>query len=732
MAVNLSALGGAAAQFNDDNGTPLAGGKLYAYAAGTTTPQTTYTTSTGTTPHTNPIILDAAGRVPGGEIWLVSGLNYKFTLTSSTNTLVATWDNITGINGTGISTDAVNVSYTASGIGAVQTNVQQKLRSYISVTDFGAAGDGITDDTPAFIAAMTAANGRTIDGGGATYRVSAYITDASGAAGFNGTRWAYLYGAFSNMTLTGDNLLFSANATNVTFLNVSVRTFGQNLDWNNVRFFDGFQYAQYWYLDGGVYIRVNDNGQVITPNPATGSAWNNFKHVSGFAAVRINRGMGWVNANNWVGGQFASLKIEDIPTITSTPITKDAHNNVFFCADIGAFGPQVVDGGTSYIAWVDAAAGNPTVDLTVRDCYVDVAANLRGSVRLVGEQHMTAGGSFTNPDTKWTEARLSGHAEFSGPQITGIGQTVAFNLPVWAASTADVKTSLNYISTAPTVQALGTYSLVADATEPTGAAKVHKNTGGLFADVIFNGPATPFTLNILLKTSETSSGYYVSDGAGAAIGTFINKVQLNADWQFWSVYNPNGGQTKFSNTSSVAKTLVWSPSTSITVGRVAEFPAPQIIPAAPALVSTYDPWDNVGASLSQISGRRWGFTKSIPSGSTGFNLLTITVPQNKPGLELSVMAGAAPNVAYDLRSYGRALFGLGTPFAGGANYATQTFAKYITTAAAGGITDIGISRSGLIYTVTVDTSAYAGSPSFLHYVSVIATSPFNTDGIVVA
>ena len=96
MAVNLSPVGGVAAQFFDNNGVILSGGKLYTYAAGTTTPQTTYTSSSGVTAHTNPIILDSAGRVPGGEIWITSAA-YKFVLKTSTDVLIATWDNVSGI-----------------------------------------------------------------------------------------------------------------------------------------------------------------------------------------------------------------------------------------------------------------------------------------------------------------------------------------------------------------------------------------------------------------------------------------------------------------------------------------------------------------------------------------------------------------------------------------------------------------------------------------------------------
>jgi hypothetical protein len=96
--VNLSPLGGAASQFFDNNGVILTGGKIYTYAAGTTTPRATYTSSSGVTPHANPIVLDSAGRVPGGEIWLTDSLVYKFTIETAASVLLGTYDNISGIN----------------------------------------------------------------------------------------------------------------------------------------------------------------------------------------------------------------------------------------------------------------------------------------------------------------------------------------------------------------------------------------------------------------------------------------------------------------------------------------------------------------------------------------------------------------------------------------------------------------------------------------------------------
>lgn len=97
MTVFLSPLAGAGQQFLDNSGNPLTGGKLYTYAAGTTTPETTYTTAAGTTPHANPIIMDAAGRLES-EVWLTGEIAYKFVLRDSVDALIGTYDDIYGIN----------------------------------------------------------------------------------------------------------------------------------------------------------------------------------------------------------------------------------------------------------------------------------------------------------------------------------------------------------------------------------------------------------------------------------------------------------------------------------------------------------------------------------------------------------------------------------------------------------------------------------------------------------
>ena len=80
-------------QFFDDNGVPLAGGLIYTYQAGSSTPLVTYTTNNGTIANANPIVLDASGRTPQ-QLWLLTGFSYKFVLQNSDAVLIQTLDNI--------------------------------------------------------------------------------------------------------------------------------------------------------------------------------------------------------------------------------------------------------------------------------------------------------------------------------------------------------------------------------------------------------------------------------------------------------------------------------------------------------------------------------------------------------------------------------------------------------------------------------------------------------------
>lgn len=90
----------------DANGNPLSGGKLETYIAGTTTPLATYSDAALTTPHANPVILNAAGRA---TIYL-SPTAYKFVLKDSLGNTIYTVDNVAATPTFGSASDVTGVA----------------------------------------------------------------------------------------------------------------------------------------------------------------------------------------------------------------------------------------------------------------------------------------------------------------------------------------------------------------------------------------------------------------------------------------------------------------------------------------------------------------------------------------------------------------------------------------------------------------------------------------------
>lgn len=154
----------------DSLGFPLGGGKLYLFQAGTTTPQSAYQDSALTIPHANPIILDAAGRVP--QFFLADG-SIKIRL-----------DSQTGV--TQLAADGILVIGASSGGGG---------GSPVDATTVLQTGDLKSRYGTGVHTGWVRANGRTIGSAtsGATERANA-DTEAL---------FLYLYGADANLAVSG-------------------------------------------------------------------------------------------------------------------------------------------------------------------------------------------------------------------------------------------------------------------------------------------------------------------------------------------------------------------------------------------------------------------------------------------------------------------------------------------------------------------------------------------------
>lgn len=110
----------------DTNGNPLSGGKLYTYAAGTTTPLATTKDAAGT-PNTNPIILDQYGQC---DIWL-STASFKLLLKDSGDVTQPGWpvDNVQTLEGLIVSstTGAIKTIATFAALSSTSGQIGQQI-----------------------------------------------------------------------------------------------------------------------------------------------------------------------------------------------------------------------------------------------------------------------------------------------------------------------------------------------------------------------------------------------------------------------------------------------------------------------------------------------------------------------------------------------------------------------------------------------------------------------------
>lgn len=200
-------------QFLDSNGNPYVGAKLFVYLTGTSTKATVTKDKDGLSNHANPIILNARGEPADGAgtsqlIWQTPGQTLKMVLAPSTDSdppvsPISTWEDADGASKTSAFMHTVlddttsnaaltTLTATRSETGAVAVPVLNKLRARVSPEDFGAVGDGTTDDLDAWNNAIAALDSA---GGGDLFCDSSIYALRGGLNSID----------FSNISIIGDN-----------------------------------------------------------------------------------------------------------------------------------------------------------------------------------------------------------------------------------------------------------------------------------------------------------------------------------------------------------------------------------------------------------------------------------------------------------------------------------------------------------------------------------------------
>jgi hypothetical protein len=229
-------------QFLSALGTPLVGGKVYTYAAGTSNPKATYTDAAGTINQPNPIPLNVRGEPASPIYW--SG-NYRVEVHDLLDNVVYTVDNFNtdpgGLLRLLTSIGSSLIGFVQAGVGAVVTTAQEQLQEIVSLKNFGVIGDG-SDETEKFQQAINASVGKTLRAEcGKTYLLRDTITipsnvtlDMQGAAITDGVQgfWPesnagrakplfFLYGV-ENVSIK--NLIYSATADRSTLADDGIPT----------------------------------------------------------------------------------------------------------------------------------------------------------------------------------------------------------------------------------------------------------------------------------------------------------------------------------------------------------------------------------------------------------------------------------------------------------------------------------------------------------------------------
>ena len=117
----------------------------------------------------------------------------------------------------GVDSQSDLITFDPAGLGAVERTVQDKLQDVVSVKDFGAVGDGVTDDTAAIQAAITGSSSKTLFFPPGQYKITSTLNL------LDNTQYLGSQNSFLNFTVSEFGLKLPASASNIEITGLTIQ-----------------------------------------------------------------------------------------------------------------------------------------------------------------------------------------------------------------------------------------------------------------------------------------------------------------------------------------------------------------------------------------------------------------------------------------------------------------------------------------------------------------------------
>jgi parallel beta-helix repeat protein len=515
----------------------------------------------------------------GVAIWLTAGSSYCTISNDNTFGVVATTVLDSGSNNVNLFTSVGSLSYIQSGTGAVPRLISAKFGESVSVLDFGATGNGSTNDTTAFNNAL--ATGKTVL---VPYSATAYVLD-----GVSVPSNSRLY-ALGKVTLKRKNsasaagVLICSGVNNVIidgFLidgNLSNNTVGAD----NIRVVGGCYniriqnneslYAKY-NVGYGNGVAFYDNADAA--NETTSYVTGNRVTLNGGVGILVERCYSIKICENYgASNTYSGVKLQD-PTIPvpSSPITQHIliSDNHFTTSAIGiciygdrsgvsALGDIITQ--TNYIhqhitvsnnvCWSNSNYGiflqGTGIAATGNVCRLNGNSTANGGMLFVCDRSSLTGNTVVDNYFYGIDCGFSSYSDVTGNTVYGNGKTIGQGIGINIGASNGTSVSENRIGDNGGGTA-GSYQILASGVDGANATSYGTFIG---YDLTINN-------NTISIGNASAVGIKVVNGFNG-VSICNNTIYNRLNGSVFQVYLP-GASTVMSNNRVLNSSGLWEVST---------------------------------------------------------------------------------------------------------------------------------------------------------------------------